>query len=117
MGIKITYTDTITGNVMRETTLDDEDVKAFEYVAYNPLEWIDNCFQNRARQAIDEVVGEALGNNKDVVITDADKTAIAAKVGVVAKVKDIDVVNKKDIVRKANFDSAKTKTDRIEGGV
>ena len=55
MGIKISYTDTGSNEVLRETILDDVDVEAFEYIAASALDWIDNCFQNRVRQAIDEI--------------------------------------------------------------
>jgi|TARA_Y100000310_G_C20578126_1_gene761513 hypothetical protein len=112
MGLKITYTDTATGSVLRETTLDDDEVKAFEYVAYDPIDWIDNCFQNRARQAVDEVVEEALGRDEKITIKDADMNSALKGIGIVAKVKDIPVKAKKDIVKKSTFETAKERTDK-----
>jgi|TARA_B100002003_G_C13786326_1_gene389059 hypothetical protein len=109
MGIKITYSDTDSNEVLRETTLDSVDIQAFEYVALSPMDWIDNCFQNRARQAIDEVCGRALSNDADIILSDADKATIAAKVGIVTSIKQIPVEIKKDIVNRATFDSAETR--------
>jgi cobyric acid synthase len=112
MAIEITYTDTTSNAILRKTILDDDEIKAFEFVAYDVKDWIDNCFQNRARQAIDEVVGEALGDNSDVVLSDLDKTNLASKIGIVVKAKQIPILLKKEIVRKATFESVKEKTDK-----
>jgi len=113
MGLKITYTDTGTNDVLRETVLDDDEVRAFEYIAYSVIDWIDNCFQNRARQAIDTVCEEALRVDDEVVVLgDADKSDLAPRIGVVDKVKKIPVDLKKEIVRKAVFESAKERTDK-----
>jgi|TARA_Y100000310_G_C20426651_1_gene689412 hypothetical protein len=112
MGIKISYTDTNTGNVLRETILDNEEVEAFNYVAADVIDWIDNCFQNRARQAIDEICERALGTDRGVILTDTDKTSLAPQIGIVAKVKQISIPLKKEIVRKATFDSAKERTNK-----
>ena len=37
-------------------TLTDTEKSAMEYVAYDPQEWVDNVFKERARIAIDEIV-------------------------------------------------------------
>lgn len=37
-------------------TLTETEKLAMEYVAYNPQEWIENAFKERARLAIDEIV-------------------------------------------------------------
>lgn len=34
----------------------DEQMKAMEYVAFSPQEWIQNAWDNRARKAIHEIV-------------------------------------------------------------
>lgn len=39
-------------------TFTPEQMKAMEYVAISPLEWIQNAWDNRARQAIDQIVEE-----------------------------------------------------------
>ena len=111
MGIKITYTDTDTGTVLRETELDEAEKQAFEYVAYNVVDWIDNCFQNRARQAINEVVTEALGTDTKVTLSDSDKTNLASRIGVVDS-KSIPIADKKEIVIKSVFESAKERTNK-----
>ena len=110
MGLKITYTDLETNEVLRETELDNDEVNAFEYVAYNVIDWIDNCFQNRARMAINQVCEEALGESQNVVLKDSDKKSIAATTGIIVKVRDIDISAKKEIVKKAVFESAKERT-------
>jgi len=115
MGIKITYTDTSSNDVLRETVLDDDEVRAFEYIAYSVIDWIDNCFQNRARQAIDTVCEEALGSSPDVILSDTDKADLAPRIGIVAMARHIDVDIKKEIVRKAVFESSKERTDRPIG--
>jgi len=114
MGLKITYSNTETNEVLRETTLDDDDMQAFEYVAYNVIDWIDNAFQNRARQAIDTVCDEALGNCPDVILSDSDKSDLAPKIGIVGKVKEIPVDIKKEIVRKSSFKSGKERIGNPE---
>jgi len=114
MGLKITYTDTGSNEVLRETALDDDDMQAFEYVAYNVMDWIDNCFQNRVRRAIDQVCEEALGKNEEVALEANDKKKLASKIGIVAKAKEIPVDLKKEIVRRATFKSAKDRTDKSE---
>lgn len=37
-------------------TYTDEQLKAMQYVALNPQEWIQNAWNERARRAIDEIV-------------------------------------------------------------
>ena len=37
--------------------LTDAEYKAMSMIAYDPVEWIQNVSQNRARKAIDEVAG------------------------------------------------------------
>ena len=37
-------------------TLTDTEKSAMEYVAYEPQEWIENAFKQRAKIAIDEIV-------------------------------------------------------------
>lgn len=37
-------------------TLTDTEKAAMQYVAYDPQEWVDNVFKERARIAIDEIV-------------------------------------------------------------
>jgi hypothetical protein len=114
MGIKISYTDTGSNEVLRETILDDVDVEAFEYVAASALDWIDNCFQNRVRQAIDEICEKGLGaDDSEVVLSVTDKKTIASKAGLVAKARELPVDIKKDIVKKATFDSAKIRSQKI----
>ena len=112
MGIKITYTDTDTGTVLRETELDEAEKQAFEYVACSVVDWIDNCFQNRARQAINEVVVEALGTDTKVTLSDSDKTNLASRIGVVNDSKSIPIADKKEIVIKSVFESAKERTNK-----
>tara|TARA_Y100000296_G_C5016342_1_gene177611 strand:+ start:59 stop:409 length:351 start_codon:yes stop_codon:yes gene_type:complete len=112
MGIKITYTDTDTGAVLRETELDEAEKQAFEYVACSVVDWIDNCFQNRARQAINEVVVEALGTDTKVTLSDSDKTNLASRIGVVNDPKSILIADKKEIVIKSVFESAKERTNK-----
>ncbi len=45
---------------MKKLTINytDEQMKAMEYVAFSPQEWIQNAWDNRARQAMDEIVQE-----------------------------------------------------------
>ncbi len=112
MGLKISYTDTETNEVLRETTLDDDEMKAFSFIAYDAMDWIDNCFQNRARVAINEVCKEALGNNPDVILKDTDRKSIGTRVGIFGNVKEIPVDVKKEIIRKSVFESAKKRTDK-----
>jgi hypothetical protein len=37
-------------------TLTDTEIAAMEYVAYDPQDWIENAFKERARVAIEEIV-------------------------------------------------------------
>jgi hypothetical protein len=37
-------------------TLTDTEKSAMEYIAYEPQEWIENAFKQRAKIAIDEIV-------------------------------------------------------------
>tara|TARA_B100000315_G_C14477905_1_gene541505 strand:- start:205 stop:564 length:360 start_codon:yes stop_codon:yes gene_type:complete len=114
MGIKIIYMDTGSNEVLRETILDDVDVEAFEYVTVNTMDWIDNCFQNRVRQAIDEICEKSLASdNSEVVLSVTDKKAIVSKAGLVARARELPVNIKKDIVKKATFDSAKIRSQKI----
>jgi|TARA_Y100000310_G_C20503994_1_gene725470 hypothetical protein len=115
MSLKIRYVDGKTNQVLRETILDNEDMQAFEYIAYDVMDWIDNCFQNRIRQAIDTICEEALGGCPDVILSDSDKSDLAPKIGIVGKVKEISPELKKEIVRKATFKSGKERTENPEG--
>jgi hypothetical protein len=37
-------------------TLTDTEKAAMEYVAYNPQEWVENAFKERARLAIEDII-------------------------------------------------------------
>jgi len=60
-------------------TLTAAQVKAMEYVALSPQDWVDNALQNRARQAMDEIYdSEVARMTADPTITSipADKEAV-----------------------------------------
>ena len=60
-------------------TLTAAQVKAMEYVALSPQDWVDNCLKNRARQAMDEIYDlEVARMTADPTITSipADKEAV-----------------------------------------
>ena len=56
--------------------------KALEYVCMNPVDWIENSAENRARIAIDEIVNiyvqEKLKNNQVITHTNKDEIVLAA---------------------------------------
>jgi len=110
MGLKLTYSDTITGEVLRETVLDDEDVRAFKFIADDPVEWMDNAFKHRIKLAINEVCTEAIGNNDKVILNETDKNDISSKVGLVTNVNSMPENRKKEIVKKAAYKTARERT-------
>jgi len=62
-------------------TLTDTEKSAMEYVAYEPQEWIENAFKQRAKIAIDEIVkiavekfleiNESIPGSKDEIVFQA----------------------------------------------
>ena len=59
--------------------LTDTEKAAMEYVAYNPQEWVENAFKERARIAIDEIVKIAVDK-----FLDANQTIPGSREEIVA---------------------------------
>ena len=60
-------------------TLTETEKLAMEYVAYDPQEWVENAFKERARIAIDEIVKIAVDK-----FLDANQTIPGSKEEIVA---------------------------------
>lgn len=69
-----------------------EEQKAFEFVAFSPVSWIENVITNRCEKAVDQIVQAHSDKQPDKI----------------AK------VEKLTIVKDADIESAKDKQDRIE---
>ena len=64
-------------------TLTDTEKSAMEYVAYDPQEWVNNVFKERARIAIDEIVkiavnkfletNQTIPSSKEEIVAEAYK--------------------------------------------
>ncbi len=70
--MKITLED---GKDIRTFELTEAQEKAFKYIAFNPLDWIENAILNRIRQAKDEIVGEH-SDRQPHKIQDSEKDTI-----------------------------------------
>jgi len=58
----------------------DEQMKAMKYVVLSPEEWLQNCWDNRARQAIDEVI-------EDMSDRQPDKLPVERKIKIIKRVR------------------------------
>lgn len=73
-------------------TISEEELKALEWNIYNVQEWIQNAISNKARRCVDSIVEEH-----------SDKQA-----------RKLTVEQRWAIVKNADIESAKTRTDRME---
>lgn len=76
---------------MRTIQTTDVQEKAMSYIALDPQEWIQNAWDNRARQAMDEIVQEH-----------SDKQP-----------KKMTVAEKEEIVKKANIKTAAQRNQEV----
>lgn len=77
---------------MRQIKTTPEQEKAMSYIALDPQEWIQNAWDNRARQAMDEIVE-----------TYTDRLA-----------RKVSVAEKKQIVKDTKIETAKERNTRAE---
>ncbi len=74
-----------------------EQMKAMNYVALSPQEWIQNVWNSRSRQAIDEIV-EQISDKQLAKISSEEKLKIIQEVkikSVVERQKEFEKFNKK----------------------
>jgi len=73
--------------------LTEEEKLSLEYVAYDPKEWIENCFKERSRIAKEEIVyltiEKCLQNNIQVPGTKLDIIKLAYEQGWIKSAKDV----------------------------
>ena len=91
MKIKITFTNAETKEVLKETILNDAEVKATEVDVFDLAEWTENAIKNKARQMVDKIVTESGQGSKFTPIT-----------------------QKHTIVDGLTLESAKDKTERLQ---
>lgn len=79
--------------------LTDAEVKAMEYVAYSPQDWLDNVFKNRARRAIDEIYDlevKRMTDDPSIDSIPADKTKVVLDADIKsAKQRNDEILNQK----------------------
>jgi hypothetical protein len=78
-----------------EIELNEAEVKALSYVAYDPKEWIQNAASNRARIAIEEIFQQEV----DRMLADPNITEIPA--------------DREAVILAANIQSAKERQDNF----
>jgi hypothetical protein len=70
-----------------EIELNEAEVKALSYVAYDPKEWIQNAASNRARLAMEEIFQEEVARMlADPTITEipADREAVVLAANIIS---------------------------------
>lgn len=99
-------------------TFSPEEEKAMLTDMLSIQDWMDNAGHNKARQRIDAICKEALGDRTDTILTKGEKHRIVAKLAadgqIISTVKQMPPVIKAEIVQKARVKSAAEKKAESE---
>ena len=118
MGIKITYSDETTGDILAERTVSDVEIKALGWQMISRtgngkvvfLDFHDNAIRHLARRRVNEICEEALNDQADTILTKEEKHSIVAELAksgrIITTVKQMPETIKRQIVSKARIKSA-----------
>ena len=91
-------------------TIDDEVEKALEWDIVNLDMWANNAIFNKARQCADEICKQALEDKTHTILSLEDKQLLRDYLSnqgiVLTSIKDLPDSIKKEIVKRANIESA-----------
>ena len=101
-----------------EITIDDEVQKAMEWDIVDLDIWANNAIFNKARRCADEICRLALEDNTHTILSLADKQLLRDYLStegiVLTSVKQLPQYVKKEIVKRANIQSAAERMGEIE---
>jgi len=100
------------GRIIREIQIDAEEEKALSMTMADIVEWHQNFLRHRARQEIDNIVGEALKPGSKL-LKESDKQKLRELLNkhniLVADPRSLPYEIKKEIVKRANLELLKPK--------